>query len=78
MNASTSRCPNARACSAWDQYGPDCEAGVVMQKCFVALHREIAQVQFFARVAAGPAALEKANRALRAEGAPPETRGRAP
>lgn len=67
MTASTSRCPNARACSAWDQYGPDCEAGVVMQKCFVALHKEIGLAQFFARAAAGPEALERANQALHAE-----------
>lgn len=52
-SAATSRCPNARACSAWDQYGPDCEEGRVMQKCFVALHRELGVVQFFARAAAG-------------------------
>lgn len=52
-SAATSRCPNARACSAWDQYGPDCEAGVVMQKCFVALHRELGVVEFFARAAVG-------------------------
>ena len=65
MNASTSRCPNAQACSAWDQYGPDCEAGVVLQKCFVALHREMQQLQWFARVAAGPEAIERANADLR-------------
>lgn len=65
MNASTSRCPNAQACSAWDQYGPDCEAGVVMPKCFVALHREMQQLQWFARVAAGPEAIERANEGLR-------------
>lgn len=65
MNASTSRCPNAQTCSAWDQYGPDCEAGVVMPKCFVALHREMQQLQWFARVAAGPEAIERANADLR-------------
>ena len=61
----TSRCPNAQVCSAWDQYGPDCEAGVVMPKCFVAVHREIQQAQWFAQVAAGPEKLARANQALR-------------
>lgn len=65
MNASTSRCPNARACSAWDQYGPDCEAGVVMQKCFVAIHQQLGVLSFLAKTAAGPAALEKAVEALK-------------
>ncbi|NMG48973.1 hypothetical protein GO613_12765 [Azoarcus communis] len=48
-SASTSRCPNARVCSLWDQYGPDCEAGAVMQKCFVAIHQELGVLQALAR-----------------------------
>lgn len=60
-----SRCPNARACSAWDQYDHECERGVVMQKCFVAIHRELGVLQFFAKAAAGPEALEQAAGLLR-------------
>lgn len=48
-SAATSRCPNAQACSLWDQYGPDCEAGAVMPKCFVAIHKELGVLQFLAR-----------------------------
>lgn len=62
--ASASRCPNAQACSAWDQYGPDCESGAVMPKCFVAIHRELGVLTFLATAAAGPERLERANRHL--------------
>lgn len=65
MNASTSRCPNAQACSAWDQYGPDCEVGAVMQKCFVSIHREFGVLSFLARTAAGAEALGKAVEAMK-------------
>lgn len=79
-NPTASRCPNAQACSAWDQYGPDCEDGAVKPKCFAALHKELQQLQFFARVAAGQDALEQANQALRqqsrAAGAPGWIEGR--
>jgi hypothetical protein len=62
--ASASRCPNAQACSVWDQYGPDCEQGVVMQKCFVAIHREFGVLSFLTKAAAGSERLERANRHL--------------
>lgn len=65
--ASASRCPNAPACSLWDQYGPDCEAGAVMPKCFVSIHRELAVLKFLTQAAAGPEAIAAANRRLRAE-----------
>lgn len=65
-SVATSRCPNARACSDWDQYGPDCEAGVVMPKCFFSLHQELGVLKFLVQVAAGPDAIEEANRRLRA------------
>jgi hypothetical protein len=77
-NPTASRCPNAQACSAWDQYGPDCEDGVVMQKCFVSLHKELQQLQFFARVAAGQEALEQANQALLEGRGAPGTRDHRP
>lgn len=48
-----SNCPNASACSLHDQYGPECEAGQVMQKCFVALHCEFAIASSFLRDLAG-------------------------
>lgn len=70
MNPNTSRCPNAAACALWDQYGPDCERGEVLQKCFVSIHRELGVLQFLVRAAASPAALEQANQRLRAQ---PET-----
>ena len=59
------RCPNAPACSLWDQVGPDCDGRTLMPKCLVAVHRELAVLQFLARAAAGPAALERANQRLR-------------
>lgn len=64
-SVAASRCPNAQACSLWDQYGPDCEAGAVMQKCFVSIHRELGVLQFLTRAAAGPEAIAEANRRLR-------------
>lgn len=64
--ASASRCPNAQACSLWDQYGPDCEGGAVMPKCFVSIHRELAVLKFLTQAAAGPEAIAAANRRLRA------------
>lgn len=36
-----SNCPNAYACSLHWQYAPECEAGQVMQKCFVSLHAQL-------------------------------------
>lgn len=65
--ASASRCPNARACSLWDQYGPDCEAGVLMPKCLVSIHRELGVLQFLAKATAAPDALEQALRHIREE-----------
>jgi hypothetical protein len=64
-SAAASRCPNAQACSLWDQYGPDCEAGAVMPKCLVSIHQELAVLTFLLRAAAGPEAIAAANRRLR-------------
>lgn len=38
---SWSNCPNAYACSQFDQYAGDCEGGLVMQKCFVSVHQQL-------------------------------------
>ena len=64
-SAATSRCPNAQACSLWDQYGADCEAGAVMPKCFFSLHQELGVLRFLVQAAAGPEAIAEANRRLR-------------
>lgn len=64
--ASASRCPNAQACSLWDQYAPDCEAGAVMPKCLVSIHQELGVLTFLLQAAAGPEAIAAANRRLRA------------
>jgi len=49
-----SHCPNAYQCELHDQYGPDCEEGQVMQKCFVALHAKLDVVLHFQKQDAGP------------------------
>lgn len=69
--ASASRCPNAQACSPWGQYGPDCEDGVVMPKCFVSIHLELGVLQFLAKATAAPDALEQALRHIREGRTPP-------